>query len=49
LKNEKTNQNIDRDILELLGEATPVKRWLSASLDKTIRLQLSQPFEIELV
>jgi len=48
-KGEKTNQNIDRDILELIGEATLVKRWLAASLDKTIRLHLSLPFGIELV
>ncbi len=26
-----------------LGEPTPVKRWLAASLDKTIRLQLDPP------
>lgn len=31
---------IDRDILLLLGEASPTSRWLAASLDKTIRLQL---------
>ena len=48
-KGEKTNQNIDRDILALIGEATLVKRWLAASLDKTIRLHLSLPFGIELV
>jgi len=48
-KEQKTNQNIDREILAALGEVTPPKRWLTASLDKTIRLQLSQPFEIELV
>lgn len=47
-KDEKTNQNIDRDILASLGEATPIKRWLAASLDKTIRLHLSMPFEVDL-
>ncbi len=31
---------IDNEVLSLLGEATEVKRWLAASLDKTIRLQL---------
>lgn len=47
-KNEKINRNIDRDILASLGESTPVKRWLAASLDKTIRLHLSMPFEMDL-
>jgi hypothetical protein len=45
---KKTNKNIDRDILAVLAEATPIKRWLAASLDKTIRLHLSLPFEIDL-
>ncbi|MHC4692962.1 MAG: hypothetical protein ACYS67_09480 [Planctomycetota bacterium] len=40
---EETNETIDRDILTSLGEATAVKRWLAASLDKTIRLQLEAP------
>ena len=48
-KGRNTNQNIDQDLLALLGEATPVKRWLVASFDKTIRLHLSLPFGIELV
>jgi hypothetical protein len=48
-KGEKTNQNIDCDLITSLGKATPVKRWLAASLDKTIRLHLSLPFGIELV
>ena len=26
-------------VLDSLGEKTPEKRWLAASLDKTIRLQ----------
>jgi hypothetical protein len=30
-------------ILASLGQATPVKRWLAASLDKTIRMQLEAP------
>jgi len=37
------NQEVDRDLLALLGEATEVKRWLAASLSKTIRLQLNPP------
>ncbi|MBN1804702.1 MAG: hypothetical protein JW837_05585 [Sedimentisphaerales bacterium] len=32
--------DIDNDILVSLGQLTPVKRWLAASLDKTIRLYL---------
>jgi hypothetical protein len=34
--------------LASLGAVTPVKRWLAASLDKTIKLHLSLPFEIDL-
>lgn len=45
----KTTRNIDRDIITTLGEVTPAKRWLAASLDKTIRLHFSLPFEINLV
>jgi hypothetical protein len=37
---EEKPENIDSDILASLGEATPVKRWLAASFDKTIRLHL---------
>ncbi len=33
-------------LLALLGEPTPVKRWLAASLGKTIRLQLDAPAEL---
>jgi len=39
-KSEETEEQIDADLLTLLGTATPVKRWLAASLDKTIRSQL---------
>jgi hypothetical protein len=42
-KGEETDETMDRDILASLGEATPLKRWLAASLDKTIRLQLEAP------
>ncbi len=42
-KDEETDEPIDRDILASLGEVTEVKRWLAASLDKTIRLQLEAP------
>jgi len=43
------NQEVDRDLLDLLGEPTEVKRWLSASLDKTIRLQLNPPAELRAI
>jgi hypothetical protein len=48
-RGKKTGKTIDRDILEVLADATPVKRWLAASFDKTMRLHLSLPFDIELV
>jgi hypothetical protein len=37
---------MDRDLLALLGKPTAIKKWLAASLDKTIRLQLSPPAEL---
>jgi hypothetical protein len=40
------NQEMDRDVLTLLGEPTTEKRWLAASLDKTIRLQLNPPTKL---
>ncbi len=43
-----TEENIDRQLLASLGTPTPVKRWLAASLDKTIRLHLEQPFDMDL-
>ncbi len=39
-KGNKPGENIDRDLFVSLGEATPVKRWLATSMDKTMRLQL---------
>jgi len=39
-KSEEANKRVDGDILALLGTGTPVKRWLAASLDKTISSQL---------
>ena len=35
-----TGKGVDVNVLGVLGEETPVKHWLAASLDKTIRLQL---------
>jgi hypothetical protein len=37
---DEADKQIDMDILAMLGEATDEKKWLAASLDKTIRLQL---------
>ena len=45
----KSDQEVDRDLLALLGEPTDVKKWLAASLDKTIRLQLSPPAELRAI
>jgi len=42
----ESDQEVDRDLLVLLGKPTKVKKWLAASLDKTIRLQLSPPAEL---
>ena len=39
-KPEEKASEIDNDVLASLGALTPVKRWLAASFDKTIRLQL---------
>ncbi|UCG58557.1 MAG: hypothetical protein JSU70_03410, partial [Phycisphaerales bacterium] len=39
-KTEKPTAEIDSRLLASLGPVTPAKRWLAASLDKTIRLQL---------
>jgi hypothetical protein len=48
-RGETTAESIDRPIRASLGTPTPVKRWLAASLDKTIRLHLSQPFDMDMV
>ena len=37
---QKPTGGIDHSLLASLGPATPAKRWLAASLDKTIRLHL---------
>ncbi len=47
-KGEPPAANIDRRLLMSLGAPTPVKRWLAASLDETIRLHLTQPFDMDL-
>jgi hypothetical protein len=42
-------QEVDRDLLALLGKPTEAKQWLAASLDKTIRLQLNPPDELRAI
>jgi len=42
-REERTTDDIDADLIVSLGALTPEKRWLAASLDKTIRLQLDAP------
>lgn len=44
-----SDKETDRQMLAILGEPTRAKRWLAASLDKTIRLQLSPPAELRAV
>jgi len=41
-----SNQELDKDWLNLLGERTEEKRWLAASLGKTIKLQLDPPADL---
>ncbi len=38
-----SGQEVDRGLLALLGKPTEGKKWLAASLNKTIRLQMSPP------
>jgi hypothetical protein len=45
----ESDQEVARDLLELLGKPTEVKQWLAASLDKTIRLQLNPPAEVRAI
>ncbi len=42
-------QELDEDLLALLGEPTDTKRWLGASLEKTIRLQLNPPDDLRAI
>jgi hypothetical protein len=39
----ESNREMDRELLVLMGKPTEVKKWLAASLDKTIRLQMNPP------
>jgi hypothetical protein len=45
----EADQEVDRDLLVPLGRPTEEKKWLAASLDKTIRLQLSPPAEVRAI
>jgi hypothetical protein len=44
--NAGNDQGVDEEIMLLLGKPTNVKRWLAASLEKTIRLQLDPSAEL---
>jgi hypothetical protein len=44
-----SGREVDRDALSLLGQPTPSKQWLAASLDKTIRLQLDPPADLRAI
>ena len=45
----ESDQEVDRDLLLLLGKPTEEKKWLTASLDKTIRLQLNPPADLRAI
>ncbi len=40
LQNQRSENDVDRAVLEMLGDISGPQKWLVASLDKTIRLQL---------
>jgi len=42
-KEEDSTEGVDANLLTVLGTMTPEKRWLAASLDKTVRLSLEAP------
>ncbi|GAF73228.1 unnamed protein product, partial [marine sediment metagenome] len=42
----ESNQDVDPDVMKLLGEPTNVAKWLAASLAKTIMLQVSPPAKL---
>ncbi|MHC4667714.1 MAG: hypothetical protein ACYTFD_04850, partial [Planctomycetota bacterium] len=44
--NGESGEGVDPSVLEALGAPSPVKKWLAASLDKTIRLQLHPPADV---
>jgi hypothetical protein len=42
----ESNLDVNSDLLALLGKPTEAKKWLAASLGKTIRLQMNPPAEL---
>jgi len=40
LQNQRSENDVDVTLLEMLGDIAGPQKWLVASLDKTIRLQL---------
>ncbi|MBT2968420.1 MAG: hypothetical protein KME56_02835 [Candidatus Thiodiazotropha sp. (ex Ctena orbiculata)] len=45
----ESGQDVDKELLELLGKQAEEKRWLAASLAKTIRLQLNPPADMRAI
>ena len=45
----ESEQKVDGDLLALLGKPTEEKKWLAASLDKTIRLQLNPSADLRAI
>ncbi|MEW8587115.1 MAG: hypothetical protein AB2531_15230, partial [Candidatus Thiodiazotropha sp.] len=45
----ESGQDVDKELLELLGKQAEEKRWLAASLAKTIRLQLNPPADLRAI
>jgi hypothetical protein len=45
----KPDKEVDGELLALLGKPTEAKKWLAASLDKTIRLQLNPPAKLRAI
>jgi len=45
----ESNKEIDKNLLDLLGEPTRIKKWLAASLAKTIQLQLNPPAKMRAI
>ena len=43
------NRDVDRELLNLLGKPTDAKKWLAASLRKTIWLQMHPPTDLQAV
>jgi hypothetical protein len=48
-RGQKSNKKVNGDLLKRLGKPTEEKKWLAASLSKTIRLQMSPPPELRAI